>query len=149
MARRLIIGPGASSPFLVSDTGYDAATAGFVNLIFNGNQPPLRVWGTGYVTIAPSPAGNLAPAIYGTGVAVLATPSGLFPQFNVNTKRSQAGTTTPDRLRTVNSRPTQRAGCGATIFGNTLYPIQFDRKATDTTVMGNAVINYIIFKNYG
>ena len=50
MARRVIFdGSGSSgSPLRISVAGVDAATAQFNACIFDGNQPPLRLWGTGF-----------------------------------------------------------------------------------------------------
>lgn len=49
MTRRVIIDSTAASPFRVSVAGVDAASAEFNDLIFDGNQSPLRLLATGYV----------------------------------------------------------------------------------------------------
>jgi hypothetical protein len=89
MARRVILDSTAASPFRVSVTGVDAATATFGNLIFDANQMPLRLSQNGYMTIgvisdaayqAPSPQ-NIAEA---TGPTVIVpAPSGCNPIFMV------------------------------------------------------------------
>lgn len=53
MTNRVIIQSSAASPLRVSVAGADAATAQFGNLIFDGNQPPLRLAQNGYLTMTP------------------------------------------------------------------------------------------------
>ena len=52
MTRRVIYQGGSGSPFRVSASGVDAALAEFNDLIFDANQPPLRLWGTGATQVA-------------------------------------------------------------------------------------------------
>jgi hypothetical protein len=51
MARRVIFDSSAASPLRISVAGVDAAGAEFNNLIFDANQSPLRLAGTGYLLI--------------------------------------------------------------------------------------------------
>ena len=39
------------SPLRIVVVGADALTAQFNDLIFDGNQPPLRLWGTGFTSV--------------------------------------------------------------------------------------------------
>lgn len=41
-----------SSPFRVSVNGVDESSAEFNTLIFDGNQAPMRLWATGWFTLA-------------------------------------------------------------------------------------------------
>lgn len=79
----MIIDSTAASPFRVSVAGVDAASAEFNNLIFDGNQSPLRLWATGFMTIVGITYNNflggqnLSTATAGS----FPTPSGTFPVF--------------------------------------------------------------------
>lgn len=59
MARRVSIGAGASSPFVVSAAGYDAIGANFQRIIFSADQTPFRLMATGIIAgIAPPELGQ-------------------------------------------------------------------------------------------
>src|ERR1700730_4774904 len=84
MARRVYIESNAASPLRISVAGFDAATAQFNALIFDGNQPPLRLWGTGYTTLEGMSwnehlgGQSIREA---AGIPVVATPAGTTPVF--------------------------------------------------------------------
>jgi hypothetical protein len=72
------------SPLRISVAGADALTAQFNDLIFDGNQPPLRLWGAGFTTVPGITwnehlgGKNLSE---GTAIPVVAVPAGLTPVF--------------------------------------------------------------------
>lgn len=53
MVRRVVIGEGASSPFVVSVSGYDAASANFQRTIFSADQMPFRLMAKGIISSVP------------------------------------------------------------------------------------------------
>lgn len=59
MARRVSIGQGATSPFVVSAAGYDAIGANFQRTIFSADQTPFRLMAKGIIAgIAPPELGQ-------------------------------------------------------------------------------------------
>lgn len=85
--KRVVIDSSAASPFRVSASGVDTDAAEFDSLLFDGNQPPLRLWGTGYVSVVGMTYNqNHLSGITvheSSPVAVLATPAGKYPHFAV------------------------------------------------------------------
>lgn len=151
MTRRVIIDSTAASPLRVSVAGVDAATAEFNDLIFDGNQSPLRLWGTGYVlvdgvTFNEWTAGQNAREA--TGPTVLATPAGTTPVFMVMVRLNDTGTSvlsTP----TFTSAGFQDQGGGGICSGS-FIGISFARGApgSPTALPFQLFCNYAVFKNY-
>src|SRR5215475_2824666 len=72
------------SPLRISVVGADALTAQFNDLIFDGNQPPLRLWGAGFssvvgITFNERLGGKNVSE--GAPIPVVAVPAGLTPVF--------------------------------------------------------------------
>jgi len=151
MARRVIFDSNGTSPFRVSVAGVDAATAQFNALIFDGNQPPLRLWGTGFVTAEGMSwnehlnGQNLREA---SPVSVVVTPAGTSPVFMVAWRRNDG----LGRVYTPSSQGSNNgiAGGGGGICSNAFVGLCFNTGAPgapDSRPPGN-FINYAIFKNY-
>jgi len=79
--RRVLISPGSSSPLRVSAGGVDASGAQFDDLIFDANQPPLRVAINGWMRVPYVAAGDSNILRWATGPALPATPAGAYPLF--------------------------------------------------------------------
>jgi hypothetical protein len=72
------------SPLRISVAGADALTAQFNNLIFDGNQPPLRLWGTGFTSVVGITFNERLGGknvSEGSPIPVVAVPAGLTPVF--------------------------------------------------------------------
>jgi hypothetical protein len=143
MVERLRIGPGASSPVLVSVAGVNASGANFTQLVFNGNTPPLRVWQTGSVFFNRGASGGLPLPFPVAGPGGFATPSGTFPIFMVASTRNISGANTTNT-------PVRGIGTGGTAGGLMTPSGQFiglDLGLPSAPSTG--YINYLIFRNYG
>jgi hypothetical protein len=72
------------SPLRIVVPGADVLTAQLNDLIFDGNQPPLRLWGTGFTAVAGISwnqhllGKNVSE---GSPIPVVAVPAGLTPVF--------------------------------------------------------------------
>jgi hypothetical protein len=95
MARRVRFdGSGVSgSPLRISVRGVNALVAQFNDLIFDGNQPPLRLAVTGFTTVAGITwnqrlgGKNVSE---GAAIPVFATPAGMTPVFMTLWRRSDS-----------------------------------------------------------
>ncbi len=160
--RRVLIGAGAASPFLVSSGG-DAGSVDFTNLIFDGNQQPLRLWNRGYVTVNPVAKGALPlPVPQVDPTMSYSTPFGS-PVFIVVGRSAQVndiGLTLP--LTTPWHRVADPLAKGSGQgFGGVIsnadklfYGLNFQdpNNNTDSGYPPNVAptyVNYCIFKNYG
>jgi len=163
--RRVIIGPGGSSPFRVSVTGVDAAGAQFNDLIFDGNQPPLRLFLNGFMAIDPLSqgessdgitvklvAGPTGPAVPGGTNAMFLTmwrqPNGAVGNYLYN---GGAGYVTTPQFASSSSSTGQGGGGG--MDSSRFIGLSFARpillpSGFWTGFTGPTYINYCIFKNY-
>lgn len=152
MTRRVIIDSTAASPLRISVAGVDAATAQFNALIFDGNQPPLRLWGTGYTTVEGMSwnehAGgqNIREA---AGIPVVATPAGTTPIFMTMWRLNdgQGRLTTPSFQSSANGG---QGGGGGAICSNQFIGTCFTTGAPGAPDARPNFIyaNYCVFKNY-
>ena len=146
MAHRVVIDSSAASPFRVGVAGVDAATAEFNDLIFDANQPPLRLWGTGFIDVAGfsfnqhSGGQNM---VEGTPAAVVSVPSGLSPVF-LTVVRNQSSN--PNNLV---SSPGSNFGGGG-VCSNFFVPVnyQFGPPSLPDNPGPSIYVNYAIMKNY-
>lgn len=157
MVKRVIIKSGAGSPLRISVPGVDAAGAEFNNLIFDGNQPPLRLHVKGYVSISTidfTNTQNLRPV---TSSDVLPTvPSGTTPIFVVTWRQPLAGGSTAGGMKTVNFNlnTSNTLGGGGGAVTTTSGALRFiglscSREGpSGGRFSGDNLINYMIFKNY-
>lgn len=92
--RRVLITPGASSPLRVSVAGVDASGAQFDDLLFDANQPPMRLYVNGWGRVPYTPVGD-GNILQWVRLALLpSTPAGTFPLFmtmNYQPNTSQPG----------------------------------------------------------
>lgn len=142
MVQRLRIGPGASSPMIVSVPSVDVSGANYLNQVFNANTPTLRVWGTGYVEAYKPAAPGAVPIPYPVaGPSGYATPGGTFPIFMVM-GRQAAG---PPLLT-----PFRNIG-GAGGHGGLMTPSgQFVAwQQQSNSFATTSYVNFCIFRNYG
>ncbi len=154
MARRVIFdGSGSSgSPLRISVAGVDAATAQFNACIFDGNQPPLRLWGTGFQLVNGNTwnertvgGKNLNE---GTPIPVVVTPPGTNPVFMTMWRRDDG----LNRLYTPsfsNSLNPIIGGGGGGICSNSFVPACFSvgAPANPDALPPPTFINYCVFKN--
>jgi hypothetical protein len=153
MARRVIFdGSGSTgSPLKIGVAGADAAIAQFNACIFDGNQPPLRLWGAGFsanlgITFNQHNGGqNVAE---GTAIPVVVTPPGTTPVF-MTMWRWDDGL---NRLRTPSSSSTGNTGAGGGgggICSNRFAPLCYSvgPPGAPNSPPPNTLINYCVFKN--
>lgn len=155
MARRVIIQGDATSPFRVSVAGVDAASAQFNNLIFDGNQPPLRLWSTGWVSAPTISFSDTNAASFANGPFVPVTPSGTTPIFFCMVRQpTTSGVVNPGGVGNSNSTPFRTYnfyGMGGAIAddgGNLFLGFNCNRDVTGTMFSGDGIVNYAIMKNY-
>lgn len=159
--KRVIIQSNATSPFRVSVIGVDASGAQFNNLIFDGNQPPLRLWATGYVQPLPLGFSNPDTATFADSAPIIATPSGKTPIYFLSTRQ-------PLGPNTLNPGGVGNGNCSAFITynsygegglisigagsgGSNLFTgMNFNRDSLIGNQFSNipAVVNFAIMKNY-
>lgn len=155
--QRVRLQSGSGSPLRISVVGVDVNSAQFNNLLFDGNQPPLRLWSTGYVLVAPIDQLNTASAFFTDGPTVPASPSGTIPIFFVCVRQPATTAPNPGAVGNSNSPPFRTYnsyGMGGGIFNvsgsNVFSGLNFNR---DNGVSGlfagvPCVVNYAIMKNY-
>jgi hypothetical protein len=151
--RVIFDGSGSSgSPLLISASGSSAATAQFNSLVFNGNQPPLRLWGTGFTTVdgmswnehlGGQNVRESAP------IAILAVPAGFAPIF-LTAWRCNDGlgrVYTPSSQGSTNSIS---GGGGGAICSNNFIGTCYHTGAPGAPTSRPPVtfVNYAVFQNY-
>lgn len=141
----------------VSTPGVDVAAAEFNNLIFDGNQQPLRLWGTGFVVVYVIDYDNSMTINHTIGPLVLPTPAGTSPPFVVTVKRESTGT---NQVSPPGTRQVSVSACGGGAVsnvdggGNKFVGITVAREVIRTSNTspgpgtGSVWVNYAIFKNY-
>lgn len=165
MVQRVIMGSSGGSPLRISVAGVDASTAQFNNLIFDGNQPPLRLALVGSVSCVPLIFGNVDSAVF-QDVSIPATPSGTSPIYLACTRQLglTGGTGDTNGLNQVPHRFYTGGGTGAGLFqigGNNVFTaLNFNRDNSAGGVYGYqsngptggvpiaGVFNYCIFQNF-
>lgn len=158
MTRRLVIQGGSdSAPFRVSSAAAgDAGSASKFNLIFDGNQRPLRYLIHGYLPCPGMAYENSAAAVYTrTDNPVYSAPEGQYPLFTVMEWRSVSPN--PARGITVRKYNSPTSGIGGVLSGGYFYGLNFTRQAMIPVFGGSsylgpmplAYVCYLIFKNYG
>lgn len=153
MARRVIIDSTAASPLRISVAGVDAAGAEFNNLIFDANQSPLRLWATGWGSIAGMTwnerlAGkNVNESTLASGFT---TPSGTTPIFMTCWRLSNDAL---NRLFTPSFDPSSNAitgGGGGAVCSGSFIGVAFTvgTPSAPDTAPAVTYVNYCVFKNY-
>jgi len=151
MVRRVIIDSGAVSPLKISVAGVDAATAQFSACIFDGNQPPLRPWGTGFTAVAGI---SWNEHLFGKNVSegapipVVAVPAGLTPVFMTLWRKDDG----LGRLFTPSSQASNNGligGGGGGVCSGFFCPACFatGAPAVPDSLPPGTFINYCVFKN--
>lgn len=152
MSRRVIIGPNGVSPFRVASSGDDADTANTFDLLFDGNQAPLRKMMQGVVTIYFIKPGNLAPAIVTSTPLSHPSPSGRYCHFicagrDLNNYGNGVSNTASTPFRSVNTSTLVGSGWGGAITETDFYGASF-MDDVNGTIPNNAEMYYLIFRNY-
>ena len=139
------------SPLRISVVGADALTAQFNDLIFDGNQPPLRLWGTGFtsvvgITFNERQFGKTVSE--GAPIPVVAVPPGLTPVFITHWRKDDG----LGRLYTPSSQGTNNGllgGGGGGICSGFFCPASFSTgaPAVPDSLPPSTFINYCVFKN--
>lgn len=153
MTRRVIIDSTATSPFRISVAGVDAASAEFNDLIFDGNQLPLRLWHAGYLEIAGITYNEFAGGQTirsGVTAALFPTPAGTSAMFKCmwrNASDSLGRIYTPSYLDGQN--PILGGGGGGVCSG-VFKGANFTRGVPGAPNSAGATIycNYAVFRNY-
>jgi hypothetical protein len=153
MARRVILDSTAASPLRMSVAGIDAAGAEFNDLIFDANQSPLRLAGTGYLLIDGMTKNqftggqNIRTSHTGSPVT---TPAGTTAVFMVAWRMNTAGQPlyTPFVPNVINFG-TNGGGGGicSNLFVGACFNIAPVPAGNDELPPPNYT-NYCIFKNY-
>lgn len=156
--RRVVIDATASSPLRVAVAGVDAAGATFDDLIFDANQPPLRIYLNGWMRVPVIPIGGGSFGQWANGPSYPAGPSGTHPIFmtmwsqpatdNANYGRNSYGTV--PMYRTGSSGST---GAGGAIGGGVFTGISFETEfilpsGTPYTYPDQTHVGYCIMENY-
>ncbi|MFC0243685.1 hypothetical protein [Rhodopseudomonas telluris] len=87
---RSVIFQGGGTGLKIAAGGQDPASAGIFDLLFNSDIQPLRLWGTGYVSVPSLTNFNWSPAWAVSVGPVVQTPPGTYPLFMVAGKQSMA-----------------------------------------------------------
>lgn len=137
----------------VSVVGADASVAQFGNLIFDGNQPPLRLWSTGWMAISVLGFSDHAAAVFGTGPTVPTTPPGTTPIFFCSVRQPNMGAGNPGGVGNFNTpaiRTYNYYGAGGAIAGGVFLGFNCNRENLAGGLFGanQGVVNYAIMKNY-
>jgi hypothetical protein len=153
MTRRVRFdGSGQSgSPLRISVADVDVLTAQFNDLIFDGNQPPLRLWGTGFTSVVGITFNerlNGKNISEGTAIPVVAVPAGLTPVFMVHWRKDdgQGHVYTPSSQGSNNGLI---GGGGGGICSGFFCPACFNTgaPAVPDSLPPGSFINYCVFKN--
>lgn len=148
---RVRIDSTAASPFRVSSAGTDVDTAEFNSLIFDGNQQPLRFWGSGFVTVSGftwndwQTGKNIAETI---GPGGFTTPTGTSAIFLTMWRDTSLHRVTTPAFGPafVGVGGTGGGGlCGGTFSG---VASNIGTSTNPTTPGPNIYSNYCIFRNY-
>lgn len=141
----------------VSVAGVDASLAQFNNLIFDGNQPPLRLAGTGYVLVTVVAFTSNSNGSFANGPSVPITPSGTTPIFLTSVRQPTTGAVNPGAVGNDNSpafRTYNSYGMGGAIYdtgsSKVFTGINFNRDNGGNGLFGGGqgIVNYAIMKNY-
>jgi hypothetical protein len=153
MARRVRFdGSGTSgSPLRISVRGANALTAQFNDLIFDGNQPPLRLAVTGVATVNGITWNQRQfgkNVNEGSPIPVIATPAGTTPIFMVMWRLNDG----LNRVYTPSFAPSSNpiaGGAGGGICSGNFCPACFTTGAPGApdSLPNVTFINYCIFKN--
>lgn len=160
MAKRVILDSTAASPLRVSVAGVDADLAEFNDLIFDGNQPPMRLYLNGVqscngMTFNEFTGGQNIRE--GSLVPVLSTPSGTTPIFMVNfimsTHAGGGFVRSPTYNGAANNNETNGGGAGGAIVqpsDNYFVPVCFTvgPPGLPDDLPPVTYVNYAVFKNY-
>ncbi|MDD1534552.1 MULTISPECIES: hypothetical protein [unclassified Bradyrhizobium] len=154
--RRVLITPGAGSPLRVAAGGVDASGASFEDLIFDANQPPLRVFLNGWMRVAYTPPGDANILRWSVGPALPATPSGTYPLFlTMFYQPISSGSTTTVGYTPYGSSPcySSNFGAGGAVGDGSFTGINFMKQFLlfgdpFPAFSDQTHISYCIFRNY-
>lgn len=150
--RRARIQSGNGSPFRISVAGVDSNLAEFDDLIFDGDQNPLRRAQYGSAIVSNLAFNNLAPATFAPVVLNRTYPSGKFPVFSLIGNITKYFPESPEIPPTVtNWKTPSTAGSladdvGGGVDSNYFYAINYARNVNDIQA-GYATIQFLIFNN--
>lgn len=160
MANRVIFRSNAASPLRISIVGADASSAQFNQLIFDGNQPPLRLWSSGWISVVPLAFANTASVLFQDGPTLPAAPSGTAPIFLTVTRQQElvgvgGGLTNP--INEPANRTYDASGMAGAVFNigsNVFTAMNFNRDNSAGGIYGTntgspvlGVVNYAIMLN--
>lgn len=147
---RVKIDGSAASPFRVSVAGVDVDGAEFNTLIFDGNQSPLRLWATGYHTIA-----GITDSDFNGGKNIevfngndFPTPSGTTAIFMIMYRRTDAGGNPNGFTNTPYFGAREGSGggmCSGKFVGANFYA---GLAGTGAAPGPSSYVNYCVFKDY-
>jgi hypothetical protein len=139
------------SPLRISVAGADALTAQFNDLIFDGNQPPLRLWGTGFTSVVGITFNERLGGknvSEGAPIPVVAVPAGLTPVFMTHWRKDDG----LGRLFTPSFQGSNNGligGGGGGICSGFFCPACFATGAPGApdSLPPGTFVNYCVFKN--
>ena len=139
------------SPLRIVVVGADVLTAQFNDLIFDGNQPPLRLWGTGFTSVVGITFNERQfgkNVSEGAPIPVVAVPPGLTPVFITHWRKDDG----LGRLYTPSSQSSNNGGIGAaaaaSVPASSARPAsRRARPAVPDTLPPSTFVNYCVFKN--
>lgn len=175
MTDRVVFQASAASPLRVSVAGVSAASAQFNNLIFDGNQPPMRLAINGWVAVTVITDANWTAGqtiAEQSAVPAPTVPAGTTPIFMIMFRQPYAvvvsGSTptafagsyrTPARYPTVGGGSFDTVGgkgaggaiCGGQIIGVTFTPATHDPGSGGGPSFNrftSSNVSYAVFRNY-
>lgn len=151
--QRVIIDSTAASPFRVSVAGVDASSAQFNDLIFDGNQSPIRLWATGYILVDGTTWNDFNLGGKNTteagGPGGFTTPSGTTPVFVTMWRRNDGIGKIFTPSFQASSNVTNGGGGGGICSGQFLgLSFNVGAPGAPTSLPAQNYTNYCIFKNY-
>jgi hypothetical protein len=159
--RRVLITPGASSPLRVSASGVDASGAQFDDLIFDANQPPLRLYATGWGRVPYTPGGDSNILQWTRLIVLPSVPAGTFPLFMTMWYQPNSSTPGSEGAYVPGASPwgttpnfNQGMGAGGAVGDGWFTGISFVKQtilpsgAAYPSLSDSTRVNYCIFRNY-
>lgn len=161
MVKRVVIQGGGSAPIRVSAAGVSVDGAQFNDLIFDGNQPPLRLYATGYTLVPPIYRGansvQTIQHVVDYAAPIPQVPDGTTPLFIVATRQRMSEGNTYGYLMT----PTYRGGIDGAGGGGAIsnvdggglrfvalsFTVVHDEWVPPQPDQPDNLVNYCIFRN--
>lgn len=159
--RRVLITPGASSPLRVSVVGVDASGAQFDDLLFDANQPPMRLYANGWGRVSYTAPGDGNILQWARLALLPSTPAGTFPLFMTMSYQPNLSTPGSEGAYSAGGSPygtttffNAATGAGGAVGDGWFTGISFNKQsllpsgATYPNYPDQTHVSYAIFRNY-